>query len=43
LGLEWPLPVLEMSEKDRGWLLLDEYEPELRRRMSLSDNVGALP
>lgn len=42
LGLEWPLPVLEMSEKDRGWLLLDEYEPELRRRMSLSDN-GALP
>jgi dTDP-4-dehydrorhamnose 3,5-epimerase len=43
LGLEWPLPVLEMSEKERGWLLLDEYEPELRRRMSLSDNVGALP
>ena len=43
LGLEWPLPVLEMSEKDRGWLLLDEYEPELRRRMGLSDNVGALP
>jgi dTDP-4-dehydrorhamnose 3,5-epimerase len=43
LGLEWPLPVVEMSEKDRGWLLLDEYEPELRRRMSLSDTVGALP
>lgn len=42
LGLEWPLPVVEMSEKDRGWLLLDEYEPELRRRMSLSDAVGAL-
>jgi dTDP-4-dehydrorhamnose 3,5-epimerase len=43
LGLDWPLPVVEMSEKDRGWLLLDEYEPELRRRMSLSDAVGALP
>ena len=43
LGLEWPLPVVEMSEKDGGWLLLDEYEPELRRRMSLSDTVVALP
>jgi dTDP-4-dehydrorhamnose 3,5-epimerase len=43
LGLEWPLPVVEMSEKDGRWLLLDEYEPELRRRMSLSDTVGALP
>lgn len=41
LGLDWPLPVKEMSEKDRGWLLLDEYEPELRRRMSLPDAVGA--
>jgi dTDP-4-dehydrorhamnose 3,5-epimerase len=43
LGLEWPLPVVEISEKDGAWLLLDEYEPELRRRMSLSDTVGALP
>jgi hypothetical protein len=34
---------VEMSEKDRAWLPLDEYEPELRRRMSLSDTVGALP
>jgi dTDP-4-dehydrorhamnose 3,5-epimerase len=34
LGLEWPLPVTELSEKDRGWALLDEIEPELRRRMS---------
>jgi dTDP-4-dehydrorhamnose 3,5-epimerase len=41
LGLEWPLPVKEMSEKDRGWLMLEEYEPELRRRMSLPDAVGA--
>jgi dTDP-4-dehydrorhamnose 3,5-epimerase len=43
LGLEWPLPVTEMSEKDRGWLMLEEYEPELRRRMSLPDAVGAQP
>ena len=35
LGLEWPLPVQEMSEKDSKWQLLDEYEPELKRRMSL--------
>jgi len=34
LGLEWPLPVSVMSEKDRRWGLLDEIEPELKRRMS---------
>ena len=33
LGLEWPLPVTLISDKDRGWKLLDEIEPELRRRM----------
>jgi dTDP-4-dehydrorhamnose 3,5-epimerase len=35
LGLTWPLPVTEMSDKDRVWALLSEYEPELVRRMSL--------
>jgi dTDP-4-dehydrorhamnose 3,5-epimerase len=35
LGLTWPLPVTEMSDKDRVWALLSEYEPELMRRMSL--------
>lgn len=35
LGLEWPLPVTTMSEKDRGWAELDEVEPELRRRMGI--------
>jgi dTDP-4-dehydrorhamnose 3,5-epimerase len=35
LGLEWPLPIGEVSPKDDGWAYLDEYEPELRRRMSL--------
>lgn len=34
LGLEWRLPVTVMSDKDRSWALLDEIEPELRRRMS---------
>jgi dTDP-4-dehydrorhamnose 3,5-epimerase len=24
LGIKWPLPVAEMSEKDRNWILLDE-------------------
>jgi dTDP-4-dehydrorhamnose 3,5-epimerase len=34
LGLDWPLPVTELSEKDDAWALLDEVEPEVRRRMS---------
>ena len=34
LGLEWPLPVTELSDKDRSWRLLDEIEPELRDRMT---------
>jgi dTDP-4-dehydrorhamnose 3,5-epimerase len=37
LGLTWPLPVTEMSDKDRVWALLEEVEPELVRRMSLSE------
>ena len=34
LNLSWPLPVGEMSPKDAGWALLDEIEPDLRKRMS---------
>src|SRR3954447_6409611 len=34
LGLVWPLPVAEISEKDEGWALLDEVEPEVRQRMA---------
>ena len=34
LGLEWPLPVAAISEKDAQWAPLDEVEPELRRRMA---------
>ena len=37
LGLTWPLPVTEMSDKDRAWALLEEVEPELVRRMSLDE------
>jgi dTDP-4-dehydrorhamnose 3,5-epimerase len=33
LGLEWPLPVAEMSDKDRGWALLDHVEEDLKARM----------
>jgi dTDP-4-dehydrorhamnose 3,5-epimerase len=35
LSLVWPLPVEEISEKDRAWKKLDEIESELKRRMSL--------
>lgn len=34
LGLEWPLPVTMIADKDRAWRLLDEIEPELRDRMA---------
>jgi dTDP-4-dehydrorhamnose 3,5-epimerase len=34
LELEWPLLATEMSDKDRHWKLLDEIEPDLRRRMA---------
>jgi dTDP-4-dehydrorhamnose 3,5-epimerase len=34
LGLEWPLPVSIMSDKDREWKPLAEVEDEIRRRMS---------
>jgi dTDP-4-dehydrorhamnose 3,5-epimerase len=35
LGLEWPLPVAVISEKDQQFSLLDEIEPELKRRMAV--------
>jgi len=35
LGLEWPLPVTVMSEKDTQWARLDTVEPEVRRRMEV--------
>jgi len=40
LGLEWPLPVAEISDKDKVWKRLDEIAPELKRRMSLLAGVS---
>jgi dTDP-4-dehydrorhamnose 3,5-epimerase len=34
LQLEWPLPVSLMSDKDRQWKPLAEFEEELKLRMS---------
>ena len=34
LGLQWPLPVSEISEKDQVWKRLEEQEEEVKRRMS---------
>jgi dTDP-4-dehydrorhamnose 3,5-epimerase len=41
LGLEWPLPVAVISEKDTEWKLLDEVGDEIRRRMSAGIEVGS--
>jgi dTDP-4-dehydrorhamnose 3,5-epimerase len=41
LGLEWPLPVSVISDKDKGWKLLSEQENELKARMSIAETVAA--
>ena len=33
LGLKWPLPVTEISEKDANWKLLGEVEVKLKKMM----------
>ena len=40
LGLKWPMPVAVISEKDQKFPLLDQIEPELKRKMNLG--VGQL-
>jgi dTDP-4-dehydrorhamnose 3,5-epimerase len=35
LGLQWPLPVTVISEKDQLWKLLDEQESGLKKRMTM--------
>jgi dTDP-4-dehydrorhamnose 3,5-epimerase len=35
LQLSWPLPVTVISDKDQKFALLDEIEPELKRRMTV--------
>src|SRR5882672_7315045 len=42
LKLTWPLPVSVISEKDAVWKLLDEQEPEIKRRMSQSQPEPAV-
>ena len=41
LGLEWPLPVTTMSEKDRQWKPLAEVEAELKVRMAVHAGARA--
>jgi dTDP-4-dehydrorhamnose 3,5-epimerase len=36
LGLQWPLPVAVISDKDQQWKGLVEQESELKQRMSLN-------
>jgi dTDP-4-dehydrorhamnose 3,5-epimerase len=36
LGIAWPLPVRELSQKDRAWGPLSEIEPGLRSRMEIA-------
>jgi dTDP-4-dehydrorhamnose 3,5-epimerase len=40
LGLEWPLPVAVISEKDSQWQPLETVEPEIRRRMTITSAAG---
>lgn len=42
LALKWPLPITVVSDKDRGWRPLDQQEPELNQRMSLSKIPASL-
>jgi dTDP-4-dehydrorhamnose 3,5-epimerase len=35
LGIQWPLPVSVMSEKDRAWAPLSEIERQLQSRMNV--------
>lgn len=35
LGLEWPLPISVISDKDQKFRLLKDIEPELKQKMSI--------
>jgi dTDP-4-dehydrorhamnose 3,5-epimerase len=41
LGLQWPLPVAVISDKDQVWKRLDEQEAEIRQRMGQMEPVAA--
>jgi dTDP-4-dehydrorhamnose 3,5-epimerase len=36
LGLEWPLPITGISDKDRRWVPFAEQEAQLKARMALA-------
>lgn len=40
-GIAWPLPVTDVSERDRMWRPLDLVEPDVQRRMTVPAGVGA--
>lgn len=42
LGIEWPLPSTDMSDKDQRWPLLEESEPAIRARMQAPAAVPAV-
>jgi dTDP-4-dehydrorhamnose 3,5-epimerase len=35
LGLKWPLPITEISDKDKSWKRFDQIQAELERRMKI--------
>ena len=35
LGLKWPLPITDISDKDKSWKRLDQIQAELERRMKI--------
>ena len=41
LGLTWPLPVTEITEKDRAFPLLSDNEQEIARRMTIEPGIPA--
>lgn len=41
LGLNWPLPVSVISDKDRCWELLDRVGPEINKKMMLEPIGGS--
>ncbi|MBM3779596.1 MAG: dTDP-4-dehydrorhamnose 3,5-epimerase [Acidimicrobiia bacterium] len=43
LGIAWPLPPAGMTDKDRGWELLQAAEAGLRSRLRLPPSPGAEP
>ncbi len=42
LAIAWPLPASDMSPKDQAWALLEDVEPELRRRMQVRSGEPAI-